>query len=249
MAATSGNVAAASDATAANDTAVGDATAAASDGANCGLSFAADTPVATPHGAQPIASLTVGDHVLTYNPTTGKQSAQTIVRVFLNHDHDRLDVTLKLPRAQNQPAFTATISHATTDAERARERARAVAGHGLRAPPDASVVSLTATQLNGAAEVIHTTAHHPWLTTDRSWLLAGGLRVGEPVRLLDGGTATVVGLYALPGVGPMWDLSLESVRTFAVGAVCVFRSHSFNGRLVACMTRSSVDSHGSRSTR
>ncbi len=41
------------------------------------------------------------------------------------------------------------------------------------------------------------------------------LRVG---RLLDGGTATVVALRTLPGVGPMWDLSLDSVHTFAVGA-------------------------------
>ncbi len=41
--------------------------------------------------------------------------------------------------------------------------------------------------------------------------------MGEPVRLLDGETATVVALRTLPGVGPMWDLALESVHTFAVG--------------------------------
>ena len=37
------------------------------------------------------------------------------------------------------------------------------------------------------------------------------------MRLLDGGTATVVALRTLPGVGPMWDLSLDAVHTFAVG--------------------------------
>ncbi len=43
--------------------------------------------------------------------------------------------------------------------------------------------------------------------------------MGEPVRLLDGGTARVVALRTLPGVGPMWDLSLGAVHTFAVGDV------------------------------
>ncbi len=37
------------------------------------------------------------------------------------------------------------------------------------------------------------------------------------MRLLDGATATVVALRTLPGVGAMWDLSLGSVHTFAVG--------------------------------
>ena len=45
------------------------------------------------------------------------------------------------------------------------------------------------------------------------------MHIGEPVRLLDGGTATVVALHALPGVGPMWDLSLDATHTFAVGTV------------------------------
>lgn len=67
--------------------------------------------------------------------------------------------------------------------------------------------------------MLDTTANHPWLTVDRGWQVAGALHLGEPVRLLDGGTATVVALQLLPGVGPMWDLSLNSVHTFAVGAV------------------------------
>lgn len=50
-------------------------------------------------------------------------------------------------------------------------------------------------------------------------MVAGSLHLGGPVRLLDGGTATVVALHSLPGVGPMWDLSLDAVHTFAVGNV------------------------------
>lgn len=50
-----------------------------------------------------------------------------------------------------------------------------------------------------ATQVIHTTPNHPWLSADHGWLLAGDLHLGEPVRLLDGGTAMVVALHAAPG--------------------------------------------------
>ncbi len=82
---------------------------------SCGLSFSADTPVATPSGERPIASLAVGDHVLAYDPATGKMTTQTIVRVYLNHDHDRLDVTLALPSSHASTSAT-TAGQATTDA-------------------------------------------------------------------------------------------------------------------------------------
>ena len=39
----------------------------------------------------------MGDHVTSYDPTTGKATTQTITHVFVNHDTDRLDVTLALP--------------------------------------------------------------------------------------------------------------------------------------------------------
>jgi hypothetical protein len=65
-----------------------------------GLSFAASTLVATPQGERPIATLKVGQQVSAYDPTTGKRTTQTIARVFLNHDSDRLDVTLALPASQ-----------------------------------------------------------------------------------------------------------------------------------------------------
>ncbi|HEX8730002.1 MAG TPA: hypothetical protein VF739_15330 [Ktedonobacterales bacterium] len=62
-----------------------------------------------------------------------------------------------------------------------------------------------ASGVSGASneETIHTTANHPWLSADRGWVVAGQLHDGEPVRLLNGATATVVGLHALAGVGAM----------------------------------------------
>ena len=178
-----------------------DATTLATDGAlACGESFSPDTRVATPHGERAIAALSVGDHVTAYDPATSKPTTQTVERVFINHDTDRLDVTLA-----DAPAGTA-----------AAPAGRTATQAGPRRALPATTTPVSATEPN---EVIHTTASHPWLTADRGWLRAGMLRIGEPVRLLDGATATVVALHTLPGVGPMWDLSLDATHTFAVGTV------------------------------
>jgi hypothetical protein len=66
-------------------------------------------------------------------------------------------------------------------------------------------------------EVVHTTATHPWLTADHGWQLASFLHLGEPVARVDGTTATVVAVRAVPGAAAMWDLTVSTVHTFAVG--------------------------------
>jgi hypothetical protein len=67
--------------------------AAASDAATGGgCSFAPTTPVATPSGEKPIASLKVGDQVIAYNPTTGQAEAEPVQHVWINHDHVLVDV-------------------------------------------------------------------------------------------------------------------------------------------------------------
>jgi hypothetical protein len=150
--------------------------------------------------------LKVGDHVTAYDPTTGKPTTQTIERVFINHDTDRLNVTL---------AYSAS---AATAGAAARTRADATV-HGRVARAGQSRQPAGTSTPTGAMreEVIHTTASHPWLTADDGWLRAGQLHLGESVRLLNGGVATVVALHAVPGVGAMWDLSLDATHTFAVG--------------------------------
>ncbi len=49
-------------------------------------------------------------------------------------------------------------------------------------------------------------------------MLAGKLRVGEPVQEADGATAIVVRLHVVPGAASMWDLTVSTVHDFAVGA-------------------------------
>lgn len=114
-------------------------------------------------------------------------STQTVQQVWINHDHDLLDVTLVRhpPVAQTKPQRTAVVSH------------------GSQAPP-------------AQVEVVHTTQKHPWLTT-QGWVTAGGLQIGSEVQLLEGGTATVVGLRVVEGTASMYDLTVSEVHTFAVG--------------------------------
>ena len=69
-------------------------TDAAGDIADCALSFSPRTPVATDHGKQAIVSLHPGDNVWAYNPQTGKMELQPILHVWINHDHDLVDLTI-----------------------------------------------------------------------------------------------------------------------------------------------------------
>ena len=173
-------------------------------GAGGVCSFAAETPVATPDGGeQAIGSLKVGDQVEAYDPTTGKPSAQTVEHVWVNHDHDLIDLTLQSDdESQAQPDETPT-----------RQRDVAVASHGLRAPPRGAGAGAHTTN-----ETIHTTSEHPWLTAERGWVPAGALYVGEQVVRLDGGTATVISVRSAPGTATRYNLTVSHLHTFAVGA-------------------------------
>lgn len=68
-----------------------------------------------------------------------------------------------------------------------------------------------------ADETVHTTGEHPWLTTDRSWVPAGGLRAGDRIIRLDGSTATITAVRVAQGVATMYNLTVSQVHTFAVG--------------------------------
>jgi RHS repeat-associated protein len=64
--------------------------------ADCGLglSFIAATRVATAQGERAIGSLHPADKVWAYNPKTHKMELQPILHVWINHDHDLVDLTL-----------------------------------------------------------------------------------------------------------------------------------------------------------
>ena len=65
---------------------------------------------------------------------------------------------------------------------------------------------------------IDTTPNHPFYTTDRGWVDAGDLAIGEQIRTESGGGATVTGftLEALPST--MWDITVDCAHSFFVGS-------------------------------
>jgi len=74
----------------------------------CGpLSFAPETRVTTDHGEQAIGTLQVGERVLAYNPKTGKMELEPILHVWINHDHDLVDLTITTT-TQGQQGKTST---------------------------------------------------------------------------------------------------------------------------------------------
>jgi len=50
--------------------------------------------VSTDHGQQTIGTLQVGERVFAYNPRTGKMEQEPILHVWINHDHDLVDLTI-----------------------------------------------------------------------------------------------------------------------------------------------------------
>ncbi|MCC5476870.1 RHS repeat-associated core domain-containing protein [Streptomyces barringtoniae] len=77
-----------------------------------GCSFAPETPVLMEDGKRkPIGKIKVGDKVQSANPQTGKrQGSRTVQHVWINHDHDLLDVTIRTSRGHTFTLHT-TANH------------------------------------------------------------------------------------------------------------------------------------------
>jgi len=72
-------------------------------------SFTPDTAVTTDHGQQAIGTLQIGERVLAYNPKTGKMEQEPILHVWINHDHDLVDLTITTTtKGQHGKAATKT---------------------------------------------------------------------------------------------------------------------------------------------
>jgi RHS repeat-associated protein len=181
------------DASVGDTSTVGDTTGDTNPGdVGCANSFAGTTPVATPQGETPIASLKVGQDVTAWNPQTGKTQTEPIQAVHIHTDANLLDVTLA-PVSSSQAAIS------TTKQQDAATKAR-----GSQSPP--------------STETLHTTTEHPFLTTDRGWVDAQDLVPGEHVQQLDGSVGVVVNLQVVSGTAVRYNLTIQDVHTYAVGA-------------------------------
>lgn len=169
--------------------------------AACGLSFSADTPVATPTGEQAISSLKVGDQVLAYDPQTHQTTTQTVQHLFINHDTDLVDVKLRADDAATTP-------------DGAKPKPAANGQPQSRAPPQGEAADQQPPSLE---ETLHTTAKHPFLTVEQSWVQAGQLQPGMHVIRADGSMGVVEAVQVTPGAGTRYDLEVSHIHTFEVG--------------------------------
>jgi len=66
-------------------------------------------------------------------------------------------------------------------------------------------------------ETVVTTPDHPFLTVDRGWVNAGDLRPGERLVSATGHRGAVFAVITHPDSADMWDLTVATTHTFAVG--------------------------------
>lgn len=183
-----------------------------------------------------IGSPRVGDLVEAYNPATGKTEAEPIQHVWINHDHDLVDVRVqsagrsasKPPHSENHSLQSQKPSGGTRQAPAGkgptrRLRATLVAGLlGLSllgtAPRTAPVAAHATTPPPAPAETVHTTANHPWLTADAGWVPAGMLQPGELLVTLGGADGSVAQVHPVAGQADMYNLTIANDHTYAVGA-------------------------------
>ena len=74
---------------------------------------------------------------------------------------------------------------------------------------------------------IEPTPNHPFFTTDRGWVEAGSLAIGEQVRTESRKPATVVSFPVSATPSTMWDLPVDGAHSFFVGSGAVL-VHNFN---------------------
>lgn len=77
---------------------------------------------------------------------------------------------------------------------------------------DHEVVLVT---ING--ELIETTPEHPFYTTERGWVNAADLTVGDHVRDLDGSAGEITAVERVIRTQPMYNLTVDQAHTFFVG--------------------------------
>ena len=170
---------------AASVVAADDATVAERVAASCGgESFTPNTRVVMANGTtQSLDQVKVGDKVLATDPATGKKGPQTVTKVWVNHDTDLMDVTIKA--GGKTSVIHATQKHLFWDVTRhAWERANQLAaGDQLRTDEGALATVAGTIVIPGAADMwdltVSTTHDFYVVTTTANVLVHNCPMIGE----------------------------------------------------------------------
>ena len=122
---------------------------------SCGAqSFTPDTEVQLANGAKiPISQVRVGDMVLATDTVTGKTRAEPVTTLWINHDHDLMNVTVKtasgtsIIKSTQHHLFWDLSAHAWVQADDLS------AGTALKTPNGATATVVATTVVPGAADM------------------------------------------------------------------------------------------------
>ncbi|MDX3752601.1 polymorphic toxin-type HINT domain-containing protein [Streptomyces sp. AK08-02] len=158
-------------------------------------SFSPDTPVLMDNGrTKPIGKIKTGDKVEAANPKTGKhQGVRTVQHVWINHDHDLLDLTIRTEDGHTATLHTTAKHPFWDDTKHAWVAAGKLhAGEALNTASDghAFVVATrltpgTANRWNLTVQQLHT-----------YYVVAGGF----PISVHNSSTCDVTGEYLYRGL-------------------------------------------------
>lgn len=165
----------------------------------CGRhSFDPQTAVLMADGStKKIEDIELGDEVTATDPETGTTSAKPVTKLWVNHDTDLTDVTIRVKTATTKGANASKPSKLAT------------AG--------AALVTAAAVAVGTTTTVLHTTQHHPfWDRTTSTWVNAADLKPGTELKTDEGATAEVVAVDNFTGAKDMRDLTVADVHTYHV---------------------------------
>jgi hypothetical protein len=146
----------------------------------CGKhSFDPQTRVLMADGStKKIEDVSLGDEVTATDPSTGAAQPKPVTTLWLNHDTELTDVTVRVVVSADANAKPAAPSSSLSLVK---------AGAALIAAAAAVV---------GATTVLHTTQHHPfWDRTTNTWVNAADLEPGDELKTDDGATVEVTDVH------------------------------------------------------
>nr|BFE65696.1 hypothetical protein GCM10020063_102220 [Dactylosporangium thailandense] len=123
-----------------------------------------------------------------------------MTKLWLNHDTELTDVTVRVVSADTNAKPAATTSLALKLAK-----------------VGAAMTAAAALAVGATTTVLHTTQHHPfWNRTTNTWVNAAELKPGDELKTDDGATVEVTDVKNFTGAKDMRDLTMADVHTYYV---------------------------------
>ncbi|WP_433609895.1 LamG-like jellyroll fold domain-containing protein [Dactylosporangium sp. CA-139114] len=173
----------------------------------CGKhSFDPQTRVLMADGStKKIEDVEVGDQVSATDPETGATQPKPVTKLWLNHDTELTDVTVRV------------VVSADANAKPSASKPASSTSSALKLAKVGAAVVAAAAVVAGTTTMLHTTQHHPfWNRTTGTWVNAANLKPGDELKTEDGATVEVTDVKNFTGAKDMRDLTVADIHTYYV---------------------------------